>query len=354
MHSDPSTPKPRNFESDNCSGICPEAWEALERANRDHVYSYGADSYTERASGLIREIFERDCEVFFVFTGTASNALSAAALCNSYNAIICHQSAHITTDECSAPEYFTGGSKVVALPGRNAKLEPAAVIRSVSGRRDVHAPKVSALSLTQATEAGTVYQSIEVAALCAIARERKLKVHMDGARFANAVATLGCRPKEISWQAGVDVMCLGGTKNGLSMGEAVVFFDSESAAEFAYRRKQAGQLASKMRFISAQWVGLLENNAWLKNAHRSNSRARQLEEGLRGIAHLEILFQVEANSVFVRFPDGLATDLRAKGWKFHDMLRVGGSRLMCGWDTTKDDVKQFVTDVRELTMEPTA
>ena len=348
MNSDQSIGKPRHFGSDNYAGICPEAWEALEKANRDQAVSYGDDFYTAKASDLIREIFEKDCEVFFTFNGTAANALCVAALCRSYNAVICHQWAHVATDECGAPEFYTGGSKVIGLEGRNGKLEPDIVARSTSHHRQLHFPKTTALSLTQATEAGTIYQPNEVGALCEVAREMNLKVHMDGARFANAMATLNCHPREITWETGIDVLCFGGTKNGLAVGEAVVFFDTEAAAEFAYRRKQAGQLASKMRFISAPWIGLLENDVWLNNARHANARARQLEEGLRAVADLTILFPVESSCVFVRFPEGLDAALRDKGWRFYDFPDVDGTRLMCGWDTTEDDVNQFVADAIAL------
>ncbi len=348
MNSNQSIGKPRHFGSDNFAGICPEAWEALEKANRDHAVSYGNDFYTAKASDLIRDIFETDCEVFFTFNGTASNALCVSTFCNSYNALICHQWAHVATDECGAPEFFTGGSKVIGLEGRNGKLECDIVAGSTSHHRQLHFPKASALSLTQSTEVGTIYQPNEVEALCQVAREMNLKVHMDGARFANAVAALECHPREITWEVGIDVLCLGGTKNGLAVGEAVVFFDIEAAAEFDYRCKQAGQLASKMRLISAPWIGLLENDVWLNNARQANARARQLEGGLRAVADLTILFPTEASCVFVQFPEGLDTALRGKGWRFYDFPDVGATRLMCGWDTTEDDVNQFVADAIEL------
>ncbi len=347
MNSNQSIGKPRHFGSDNQAGICPEAWEALEKANRDHAVSYGDDSYTAEASNLIRDIFETDCEVFFTFNGTASNALCVATFCQSYNAVLCHQLSHVATDECGAPEFFAGGSKVIGLEGRNGKLKPDIVARSTAHHRQLHFPRTSALSLTQATEVGTIYQPNEVKELCQVAREMNLKVHMDGARFANAVVALDCHPREITWEAGIDVLCLGGTKNGLAVGEAVVFFDTKAAAEFDYRCKQAGQLASKMRLISAPWVGLLQNDVWLNNARQGNARARQLEEGLRAVAGLIILFPVEASSVFVRFPEGLDTALRDKGWIFYDFPDVDGTRLMCGWDTTEDDVNQFVADAIE-------
>ncbi|HEY0551298.1 MAG TPA: low specificity L-threonine aldolase, partial [Verrucomicrobiae bacterium] len=248
----------RQFASDNYAGICPEAWQAMEQANGGHERSYGDDRWTEEAANLIRDIFETDCEVFFAFNGTAANSLSLAALCQSYHSILCSEVAHVETDECGAPEFFSNGTKVLLVPGANGKLDPAGVERMVKKRTDIHFPKPRVVSLTQATELGTVYTPDEIKAVWAKAKSCGLRMHMDGARFANAVASLGCAPKEITWQAGVDVLCFGGTKNGMAVGDAVVFFNRELAAEFDYRCKQAGQLASKMRFLSAPWVGMLQ------------------------------------------------------------------------------------------------
>jgi len=257
----------QHFASDNYAGICPEALAALVEANTSgHEPAYGDDSWTARVCDRIRDLFQTDCEVFFVFNGTAANSLALASLCQSYHSVICHELAHIETDECGGPEFFSGGSKLLTAKGENGKLTPDAIEELVTKRADIHYPKPKVVALTQATEVGTVYTVEEVRAIAAIAKRRHLKVHMDGARFANAVATLNVHPSEITWRAGVDVLCFGGTKNGLPVGEAVVFFDKALAADFAYRLKQAGQLASKMRFISAPWLGLLDNDVWLRNA----------------------------------------------------------------------------------------
>jgi threonine aldolase len=249
--------KPRHFASDNYAGICPEAFAALAQANTGHEVSYGDDAWTAKASDLIRDVFETKCEVFLVFNGTSANSLSLASLCQPYHSILCHEIAHVEVSECGAPEFFANGTKVLLLPGANGKIEPAAIERAVTRRTDIHYPKPRGLTLTQATEVGTVYTPDELKALWGVARKFDLRVHMDGARFANAVASLGVAPKEITWQAGVDVLSFGGTKNGIGVGEAVVFFNVELAREFDYRCKQGGQLASKMRFLSAPWVGLL-------------------------------------------------------------------------------------------------
>src|SRR5882762_1131216 len=270
----------RHFASDNYAGICPEAWSALADANQGHAVSYGDDPWTARAADLIRGVFEMHCEVFFVFNGTAANSLSLASTGQSYHSILCHEIAHVETDECGAPEFFSNGMKVLQVPGANGKIDPAGIERMVKKRSDIHFPKPRAVSLTQATEVGTVYSVEEVKAIRARTKALDLKLHMDGARFANAVASLGVKPKEITWQAGVDVLSFGGTKNGIGVGEAVVFFNTELAREFDYRCKQGGQLASKMRFLSAPWVGLLQDGAWLRHAKHSNDMAARLESAI--------------------------------------------------------------------------
>jgi threonine aldolase len=344
----PTSAPRRHFASDNYAGICPEAWEAMARANAGHEPGYGDDSWTSRASDLIRQLFETDCEVFFVFNGTSANSLALAAMGQSYHSVVCHEVAHVETDECGAPEFFSNGMKVLTVPGEDGKVTPEALERVARRRDDIHYPKPRAVSLTQATELGTVYAPGELKAVWSAARSLGLRVHMDGARFANAVAELGVAPKEITWQAGVDVLCFGGTKNGMAVGEAVVFFDRELAREFDYRCKQAGQLASKMRFLAAPWVGMLEDGAWLRNARRANAMARMLEESLRGIPGVRQLQPRQANSVFAELPPPVAEGLRTRGWRFYDFIAWGGARLMCAWDTTEEDVRAFAADVREL------
>jgi threonine aldolase len=340
--------RPRHFASDNYSGICPEAWTALAEANRGHEVSYGNDTWTQRAADLIREIFETDCEVFFVFNGTSANSLSLASLCQSYHSVLCHELAHIETAECGAPEFFANGSKILLLPGANGKISPAN-IGHARRRNDIHYPKPRVLSVTQVTEVGTVYSPAELRALTETARGLGLRVHMDGARFANAVASLGVAPKEITWQAGVDVLCFGGSKNGIALGEAVVFFNRDLANEFDYRCKQGGQLASKMRFLSAPWVGMLKDGAWLRHAAHGNAMAKRLEAGLRQLPGVQIGYPVESNTVFTKIPAAARDGLEARGWKFYTgVITPDESRLMCSWDTTPGDVDAFVADLREM------
>lgn len=339
----------RHFASDNYSGICPEAWTALGEANRGHEVSYGNDHWTQKAADLLRDVFETDCEVFFVFNGTAANSLSLATLCQSYHSVLCHELAHIETAECGAPEFFANGSKILLLPGANGKVLPEAITNAVQSRSDIHYPKPRALSLTQATEVGTVYSIAEMHALTETARSLGLRVHMDGARFANAVAALGVTPKEITWHAGVDVLCFGGSKNGIALGEAVVFFNRELAAEFDYRCKQGGQLASKMRFLSAPWVGMLQDGAWLRYAAHGNAMAKRLEGALQDLPGVTISYPVESNAVFAKIPTAAREGLAERGWKFYTgVITPEESRLMCSWDTTPDDVDAFAADLREL------
>ncbi|MGC3958777.1 MAG: low specificity L-threonine aldolase [Verrucomicrobiota bacterium] len=340
----------RHFASDNYSGICPEAWAAMQEANADHEVSYGNDRWTQRASDLLREIFEKDCEVFFVFNGTAANSLALSSLCQSYHSFLCHEMAHIETSECGAPEFFANGSKILLLKGGNGKIDPSDIDRAVNKRKDIHYPKPRALSITQATEVGTLYSLEELRTLTEEARRYGLRIHMDGARFSNAVAALNISPAEATWKSGVDVLCFGGTKNGLAVGEAVVFFDHDLAREFDYRCKQGGQLASKMRFLSAPWTGMLKDGAWLKHARHANAMAQRLAVGLKNIPEIKVAYAVDTNSVFATIPDPLVKAMHNRGWLFY--TNVGGwqeARLMCSWDTTPADVDNFLTDLRKFT-----
>ncbi len=336
------------FASDNYAGICPEAFQAMETANQGFVSSYGDDLWTERACESIRQVFESDCQVFFVFNGTAANSLALAALCRSYHSVICHDLAHVETDECGAPEFFSNGTKILHIHGPQGKLDLTEVERAITRRSDIHYPRPKVLSLTQATEVGTVYTPGEICAASELARRYGLKVQMDGARFANAVVSLDVAPADITWRAGVDVLCLGGAKNGMAVGEAVVFFDRELASEFEYRCKQAGQLASKMRFISAPWIGMLDGGAWLKNARHANSCAALLEQKLSEISGVRIMYPRQANSVFVEMPEAVVAGLRATGWHFYSFIGSGGARFMCSWQTTRDDVFQLAEAVRKV------
>lgn len=369
----------RQFASDNGAGICPEAWAAMERANRGHAPGYGEDAWTQHAADLLREVFETDCDVYFAFNGTAANSMALASLCRSYHGVICHEFAHVEVDECGAPEFFSGGSKILTARGEHGRIEPEEVEELCTRRSDIHFPRARALSLTQATELGTVYSVEQLDALREAAGRHGLNVHMDGARFANAVVSAGASPAELTWKRGVDVLCLGGTKNGMAVGEAVVFFDRALSHEFDLRCKQAGQLASKMRFLAAPWVGMLEGGAWLRHAAHANAMAARLEGHLREMAlqvsgggmhgerapasnegsgaaekrvltpfSIELPHPREANAVFARLPKAWVRAMWGRGWRFYDFFAGGLCRFMCSWDTTQGDVDALAADLREV------
>jgi len=349
MNAQASPPPRRHFASDNFAGICPEAWAAMEEANRDHAASYGNDLWTAEATKLIRDLFECDCEVAFVFNGTAANSLAVATSCLPYESVLCHEHSHLLNDECGAPGFFAGGASLVPLPGRDGKLDPSAIKAAATRRTDIHHPRPRLISLTQSTELGTVYSPEELAAIGTTADELGLRLHMDGARFANALAALGVAPRRVTWDAGVDVLTLGGTKNGMAFGEALVFFDKDLARDFAFRRKQSGQLASKMRFVSAPWVGMLRDGAWLRHAAHANAMAAELERGLRELPEVTIAFPRPANAVFALLPPAMVSSLRSRGWQFYTDVGPGGAaRLMCSWDTTEEDVDAFLRDAADL------
>lgn len=335
------------FASDNASGICPEAWSALERANRGCAPAYGEDQYTRAAADAIRDFFEVDCEVFFVFNGTAANSLALASLCESYHSVLCHERAHVETDECGAPEFFSNGTKILTVGGANGKVDLAALEHQITRRQDIHYPKPRVISITQATESGTVYTPEELRNVWALARKYGLRIHLDGSRLPNAIASLGVPPRAITWEAGVDVLCLGGTKAGLAAGEAVVFFRKDLAEEFGYRCKQAGQLGSKMRFLAAPFLGVLEGGAYLRHAAHANARAEQLAQGFTRLG-VDLLYPREANAVFARLNAPVAEALRAKGWRFYEFIGGGGARFMCSWDTAPDDVDALLEDLTDL------
>jgi len=333
------------FASDNVAPICPEAWAALQEANLQYAPSYGEDRWTARVCDRIREIFETDCDVYFVFTGTAANALALAQLCNPFHSVICHQHSHIETDECGAPEFFTGGSKLLLVGGASGKIDTGQVKALLTRPNELHSHKPAAISIAQATEFGTVYRRDEIAAIVDLARAHQLSLHMDGARFANAIASLNCAPKAITWKVGVDVLCFGGTKNGATAGELVIFFDKKISREFDYRAKQAGHLGSKMRFLAAQWLGLLNRDAWLRNAQHANRAARGLATRLRMEAGIESVFPIDANAVFVAMDERLASGLHARGWRFYKFIEPDVYRLMCSWSTTGEQISGLLADI---------
>jgi threonine aldolase len=332
------------FVSDNTAGLCPEVLAALTVASDGVAASYGDDEWTQRLCDRVRELFEIDCDVFLVFNGTAANALALAQLCQRFHSVICHEHAHIDNDECGACEFYTGGSKLIPTRGANGKIDLHEVEAALARQHELHSHKPRVISITQATEVGTIYSADEIHAISGFAKRHRMFLHMDGARFANAIATLQCTPNEVTWQAGVDALCFGGTKNGLAGGELVIFFNKEHSAEFDYRVKQAGHLASKMRFLAAPWIALLENNVWLKNARHGNDAAVKLASALSGA---EIVFPVESNTVFLRLDPLVADKLRECGWDFYKFIEPNIYRLMCAWSATDEQIAALVSDFKD-------
>ncbi|HEX4153745.1 MAG TPA: low specificity L-threonine aldolase [Steroidobacteraceae bacterium] len=339
----------RNFGSDNVTPACAPVMAAINAANTGLVASYGADEFTARLQIAASKLFEREVSIYPVATGTAANALALAQLAPPFGGIYCHAGAHIVTDECGAPELFTGGAKLLGLPSPSGKIAPEAIEASVALANDmgVHHVKPSAVSVTQATELGTVYGLDELKALTAVARRHGLAVHMDGARFANAVVHLGCTAAEATWKAGVDVLSFGATKNGALAAEAVVFFDPRRAEEFERRRKQAGHLWSKLRYLSCQLLAYLEDDLWLRNARQANAMAARLGEGLGGVAGTRLLQPVQANELFVAVPERLIGALENEGFHFYrwpwlEVKDGAAIRLVTSYATGEADVDDFL------------
>jgi threonine aldolase len=308
-----------NFGSDNVAPIAPQIMAAMAAANSGNIGSYGADPWTTRLTQRLRDIFETDLVAFPVATGTAANALALSVLVPPYGSVLCAEDAHINTDECGAPEFFTGGAKLVGLPTPDGRIKPEQLAEPVEHARalGVHFMQPAAVSITQATEWGAVYSPDEIAALSAATGPQRLPLHMDGARFANALVHLGCTPAAMTWKAGVKVLSLGATKNGAMAAEAVIFFDPHLARGFEQRRKRGAHLWSKMRFMSAQLVAYLESDLWLRNARHANAVAARLSEGLGAIPGVRMLHPVQANELFVVMPEGMVAALLAEGFGFY-------------------------------------
>ena len=335
------------FFSDNTATACPEILAALGAVNHGLARAYGDDQWTQRLDDSLGQVFGTAVRAFAVSTGTAANSLALATLSPPYGAIFAHQEAHIACDECGAPGFFSGGAQLALLEGEHGRLQSGAFAAALAAHpRHLHAVQPAALSLTQATELGTVYRPGELAALCASAHAGGLKVHMDGARFANAVAFLDCHPGDISWRAGVDLLSFGATKNGALAAEAVVFFDAQLVRDFELRRKRAGHLLSKSRYVAAQLLAYLEGGLWLRNARRTNSLAANI--GRAAGSHL--LHPVEANEVFVQLGAAGKAALRAAGFEFYDWGAEdsGAARFVVSWDQPEGDVQALCAALARL------
>jgi threonine aldolase len=325
------------FLSDNTATICPEILEAIAASNQGAHAAYGDDPWTQRLDSVFSEFFAAPVRAFVVTTGTAANALGLATSTPPYGAVFAHEEAHIVMDECGAPEFFSGGARVVVVPGEHGKLTPAALTVALDAIvPSVHTVQPSALSVTESTELGTTYRPEEIAALTNIAHRRGLRTHMDGARLANAIVHLGCHPADITWRAGIDVLSFGATKNGALAAEAVVYFDVQRVADFELRRKRAGHLISKSRYASAQLLAYLQSGVWRRNAERANLLAQRIARA----AGPRLVHPVESNELFVRLGTYGKQRLREAGFEFYDWGHEsrGEARLVVSWDQSESSV----------------
>jgi threonine aldolase len=335
-----------NFASDNAYGALPEIWSALQAADHGAELAYGNDPITHGLTARFGELFEREVTVFPVLTGTAANALALACLTPPFGAVLCHKDSHIMTSECGAPEFFSG-AKLIGLDGADGKVTPQTIAEGLTGLDgSVHSVQPKVVSLSQASEWGTVYTPSELTAISEMARAKGLKLHMDGARFANAMAYLNCSPADATWRCGVDVLCFGATKAGALAAEAVIFFDKALAQEFAFRRKRGGHLASKMRFVSAQLEAMLKDDLWRRSAAQANSVAGRIARALEQVPGIEMVAPVETNMVFARMPVEKAAQLRAGGAVFYNWLPAQNGKLVAriatAFATPEEHVAKFI------------
>jgi threonine aldolase len=335
----------RTFASDNYAGVHPEIMQALIEANSGHASSYGNDVYTEKAVESFKAIFGTDIEVFFVYNGTGANVLSLSGITRSYNSVLCAESAHINVDESTAPEKFTG-CKLVTIQTSDGKLTPELILNKIQRVGDQHHPQVKAISISQTTEFGTLYNTAEVKEIARVAKENNLFLHMDGARISNAAASLNQEFRVFTRDAGVDILSFGGTKNGLMFGEAILVFNQEIAKDLVYLRKQGMQLHSKLRFISAQFNRMLANNLWKETASHANAMAQLLAKELHQFAEIKITNKVQANGVFAIFPPAIIPKLQEQSFFYIWNEVTSEVRLMCSWDTQPSDIEKFIAQIK--------
>jgi threonine aldolase len=333
-----------NFASDNVTGAAPEILAAIVAGNTGALMPYGNDDVTRAAETKVAALFETGSEVFFVATGTAANALSLSAATPPWGAVFCHEGAHIFDTEAAAPEFYSGGAKLVTLPGENGKILPETLETAIAGAQvgNVHHVQPACVSITQVTETGGVYSLDEIAAIANVCKSHALTLHMDGARFSNAVAALGCSAADVTWKAGVDILSFGASKNGALSAEAVVFFDRALSRDFGYRRKRGGHLFAKMRFLSVQWDAYLTDDLWLRNAAHANAMAKRLADGLSDIPGATNTQTVEANIAFPKLPRAVIDGLKGDGYLFYERGGVDVIRLVCSFATTEQDVDALI------------
>ena len=331
------------FASDNVTSACPEVMDAVIAANSGIAGSYGDDEWSLALKNRLSEIFETEVEVFLAVTGTASNALALSALAPVFGKIYCHELSHINTDECGAPELFTGGAKLIPMRSSNGRIDAVDLAETIRGSGNVHVTQPSVVSVTMSCETGTVYQLDEIKAISKIAHDNKMSVHMDGARFANALVSLDVSPAEMTWKSGVDVLTLGGTKNGCLAAEAVVFFKPEMVGNFPFLHKRSGQLLSKMRFISSQLEAYLTDDVWLRNARHANAMAKILSEGLNSFANIKLAYPTQSNEVFVHLPRDVIDYLNSFGYDINEEELDGKAvRFVTAWNSELKDINDLL------------
>lgn len=338
----------KSFASDNYAGVLPEVMRALQAANEHHATSYGNDALTQQIREQFKEVFDADVDVLFVFNGTGANVLSISAATQTFNSVLCADVSHIYNDESSAPETITGCRFFPIAANKEGKLEPSSIAQKIIRKGDIHFAQSKMISVTQSTEYGTVYTAAELQAISQLAKEHNLFFHIDGARFFNAAAALGCSLKELSTDVGVDILSLGGTKLGMMFGEAVVVFNKQLAKDIFFKQKQVMQLASKTRFIAAQYGALLTDELWRRPAKQANAMAQKLHNTLRGFDKVKVTMPVDANVVFAIMPAEWIAPLQA-AFPFYVWNEITNEvRLMCSYDTTDADINAFVQLLQQL------
>jgi threonine aldolase len=336
------------FASDNVAGACPEVLDALMKANEGDSAPYGNDDYSKVLQEKFSEIFEKEVIVYPTASGTAANALALSTMTPVFGNIYCHKLAHINTDECGAPEFYTGGAKLIPLTGINGKITPEELEKNISGTGIVHHTQPSSVSITQVCETGEVYELDEIKKIADVAHKHKLNMHMDGARFANALVALNCTPAEMTWKSGIDVLSFGATKNGCIAAEAIIFFKPELVGNISFLMKRAGHLLSKMRFVSAQLDAYISNDVWLKNAKQANEMGKKLSDGLVKHNSIKLAYPTQANEVFAKFPREMIEHLNSLGYKMNeDELDGQAVRLVAAWNTQNSDVESFLESINQ-------
>jgi threonine aldolase len=336
------------FASDNVAGACPEVLDAIISANDGIASPYGNDEWSKNLQNKFSEVFEKEVIVYPTASGTAANALALSALTPVFGNIYCHKLSHINTDECGAPEFYTGGAKLVTLNGVNGKITPEELSENVGGVGIVHHTQPSVVSITQLCETGETYQLDEISTIAETANKHNLKMHMDGARFANALVSLGATPAEMTWKSGIDVLSFGATKNGCIAAEAIIFFKPELVGNLPFLMKRSGHLLSKMRFVSAQLDAYISNDVWLRNAKHANNMGKKLSEGLNSNLNIELAYPTQANEVFAKFPKPVIEHLNSKGYKMNEEELDGKAvRLVTAWNTKESDVNQLLETISQ-------